>query len=177
MPPFIVKYYDRSEDDTTPIKKRNVLSVDDIVEFVEFVSKEYGNTWSILESARIEESLKRMDTNDWLKVAMQTNGRDNFVNIELRFIILTQMKDDPCQELVRHYSLFGSVGPHFPNVTRYRLWFYLLYCPWVGLTALTWISYAFCCSCITSLSPIKHLFKTYKVVTIGKTGVTDRSHV
>ena len=164
MTPFIVKYYDLSIDDTKPIKKRNVLAVDEILDFVELVARESSYTWSILESERIEGSLGCMDTNDWLKVALQTDGKDHFQNVQLRFIVLTRMKDDPCKELVDHYSLLGTVGPHFSYVTTYKLWLYLLYYPWVGRIALTWLSYRYCCFCCDkSWTPLDYLLKTYNV--------------
>lgn len=181
MSTFIVKYYDFSDDYSKPVKKRSVLSVNEIIEFVEVVSKEENSAfkWSILKSAHIEESLRRMGPNDWIKVALQTDGGDdNYVNTEIRFIILTQMKDDPCKELVHHYSLAGSVGPHFSNVITYTLWLYFLYYPWCLIfVVIVFLYWLLCFSCIKCYrccdingrmdrvwTPIDNLFRKYEVL-------------
>ena len=131
MPEFIAKFYDLDYSRWKPKRSKSVLSTSDIIRFITSLAYEESRGvmfWSSLEPAHIEESLKDMGTDDWLKVAIHFNhGSSNLDDAMKRFIIITQRSLEPNIFPGKEYNLVRISGTHFSH--------HYLYCLWVTLVA------------------------------------------
>jgi len=157
MPPFLAKYYNLRSNLYAQIRSVSVLSTSDIISFITSVAEEDGSTWSSLESAHIEESLRRMGANDWLKVAIQFDrNNSNLDNPTKKFIIITKQTSEPCVLPGKEYNIFKMSGTHFLHPCLWTLWACLVTLPWVLFTDVA----ARCCLCL-DLSANHLLTKQY----------------
>jgi hypothetical protein len=157
MPRLLAKYYDLDENGYEPIKSTCVLSVSEIISFVkEFGQK--GRTWMMLKEALIEESLARLGTNDWLKVAIQFDPvRSHLKDAGKRFIIITQRADEPCAPPLDEYNVVTVSGTHFSHKYLWNLWGCFVIVPWI---IVRFVAYS-CCCCSEDLNPIRAFTKQY----------------
>jgi len=152
---MLAKYYDVEENYYEPITSKSVLSIRDIKSFVISVAKEYQRPWSMLDLARIEESMRHMGTDGWLKVAIQFEPGGNLKDAGKRFIIVTQRADGPRAFPEDEYNPFTISGTHSSHKYLWNIWCCLVMVPWVlGLAA----SAFFCC---VDLNPIRSFTKQY----------------
>jgi len=159
MPQLIAKFYNLDENSYEPVKRKGVLSLTDIISFVESVAKEDMRTWIMLESARIEESLKKIGANGWLKVAIQFDPVSSHLkDAGKRFIIITQRADEPCALPENEYNGITVSGTHFSHKYLWNLWSCFVIVPWV---LLRFVAYS-CCSNREDLNPISSFTKQYK---------------
>jgi hypothetical protein len=159
MPQLLAKFYNLDENSYEPVKSIGVLSLTDITNFVISLMKETGTTWCMLESARIEESLRRMGAKDWLKVAIQFDPvRSHLKDSHKRFIIVTQRADEPCGLPIDEYNGFTVSGTHWSHRYLWNLWSCFVIVPWV---ILRFVVYSCCCNS-EDLNPIRLFTKQYK---------------
>jgi hypothetical protein len=153
---MIAKFYNLDENLYEPIKSKAVLSLSDITNFVISLAKEDGRTWCMLESLRIEESLRRMGAKDWLKVAIQFEG-SALKDAGKRFLIVTQQAVGPLPLPENEYNGFTVSGTHFSHTYLWNLWCCLFLVPWV---LLKFVAYS-CCGNHEDLNPIRSFTKQY----------------
>jgi len=159
MPQLLAKYYNLDENSNEPVKSIGVLSLTDITSFVISLAKDTGRTWIMLESLRIEESLRRMGAKDWLKVAIQFDPiRSDLKDAGKRFIIITQRADEPCVSPLDEYNVCTVSGTHFSHKYVWNLWSCFVIVPWV---LLTFVAMKCCCNS-EGLNPIRVFTKQYK---------------
>jgi len=117
MPQFIAKFYNLDYSWHEPKRSEGVLSTSDIIRFIRSVAdKRPGKIWISLEPAHIEESLKHMGTDDWLKVAINFNRiSSNLDDAMKRFIIITQRSLEPNIIPGKEYNLVRISGTHFSH--------------------------------------------------------------
>jgi hypothetical protein len=164
MPPLLAKFYNLDENSYEPVKRKGVLSLTDIISFVESVAKEDMRTWIMLESARIEESLKKIGANGWLKVAIQFDPVSSHLkDAGKRFIILTQRADEPCALPENEYNGFTVSGTHSSHKYLWNLWCCFVLVPYV---LLQFVGYSCCCN-NEDLNPIRKFTKQYKEIYRG----------
>ena len=128
--PWLAKFYNLDYDTHTPTRSEGVLSTSDIIRFIRSVAEERpGRIWISLKPAHIEDSLKHMGTDDWLKVAINFNrSNGNLDDAAKRFIIITQRSLEPNIIPGKEYNLFRISGTHFSH--------HYLYCLWASLVAV-----------------------------------------
>jgi len=172
MPQFIANFYNLDYDTRTPTRSEGVLSTSDIIRFIRSVSEERpGRIWISLKPAHIEDSLKHMGTDDWLKVAIQFNpSSSNLDDAMKRFIIITQRSLEPDILPGLDYNLFRNSGTHFSHEYLYYPWAILVVAPWIlGLQVVN--SCLMCCCLEFTTWQIPHILT--KQYTVEYSGHSD----
>ena len=171
--PWLVKFYNLDYDPRKEKIRESVLSTSDIIRFIRSVADERpGRIWKSLEPAHIEESLKHMGTDDWLKVAINFNrSNGNLDDAMKRFIIITQRSSEPNIIPGKEYNLFRNSGTHFSHHYLYCLWATLVAAPRiVGIHLVN--SCLWCCCLEFPTWQIPHILtKQYTVEYSGESKV------
>jgi hypothetical protein len=147
MPQFIAKFYNLDAYRHKPMRSMSVLSTSDIIRFITSVNEEtlWGG-WRSLEPAHIEESLKHMGTDDWLKVAIRFNNSSTLDDAMKRFIIITQRSSEPNIIPGKEYNLARISGTHFSHHYLYCLWATLVATP--PLVGIQLVNSCLMCCCL-----------------------------
>lgn len=150
MPQFIAKYYNLDYDTHIPKRSKSVLSTSDIIRFITYVDEGTpGGGWRSLEPVHIEESLKHMGRDDWLKVAIHCNHSSTTLDDAMkRFIIITQRFLEPNILPGKEYNLVRISGTHFSHHYLYCLWATLVAAP--RIVGIQLVNSCLWCCCLES---------------------------
>lgn len=148
MPQFIAKFYNLDYSRYKPMRSISVLSTSDIIRFITSVDEGTpGGGWRSLEPAHIEESLKHMGTDDWLKVAIHCNHSSTTLDDAMkRFIIITQRSLEPNIFPGKEYNLARISGTHFSHHYLYCLWATLVAAP--RIVGIQLVNSCLMCCCL-----------------------------